>query len=81
MKKIAFGFAAALTLGLTSMGAPASAAMVSQQTQGVSQATEFSSQYVRRSVTVRRGPFCTTRIVRTRGPMGRVIVRKVRTCR
>lgn len=82
MKIIASAFAASLALGIASFSAPVSAAAVSHQTAGTSQATDFSSQgYVRRSVTVRRGPFCTTRVIRTRGPMGRVVVRKIRTCR
>ncbi len=81
MKTFAFGFAAAVALGLASLSAPASAATTTQ-TKIVAPMTDVSSQgYVSRRTVVRRGPFCTTRVTRTRGPMGRVVVRKVRVCR
>ena len=81
MKKIAFGFAAALALGLASIAVPASAA--TSQSAGISApVTDMSSQrVVRRTTVVRRGPVCSVRVVRTRGPMGRVVVRKTRVCR
>ncbi len=81
MKTIALGFAAAVALGLASFAAPASAA--TSQPVGISAPmTDVSSQVVvRRTTVVRRRPACTVRVVRTRGPMGRVVVRKTRICR
>jgi hypothetical protein len=80
MKKIAFGFAAAVALGLASFVAPASAATPAPT--GISSSTDMSSQrYVTRRTVVRRGPVCTMRKVVRRGPMGRRVVTKTRICR
>jgi hypothetical protein len=79
LKKIAFGFAAAMALGLASFVAPASAATPAPT--GISTSTDISAaRYVRRTV-VRRGPVCTMRTVVRRGPMGRRVVTKTRVCR
>ena len=79
MKKIAFGFAAAMALGLASFVAPASAATPTPT--GISTSTDISAaRYVRRTV-VRRGRVCTMRTVVRRGPMGRRVVTKTRVCR
>jgi hypothetical protein len=80
LKKIAFGFAAALALGLASFVAPASAATPVQA--GISTNTDISAaRYVVRKTVVRRGPVCTMRTVVRRGPMGRRVVTKARVCR
>lgn len=80
MKKIAFGFAAAMALGLASFAAPASAATATPA--GISSSTDISAaRYVVRKTVVRRGPVCTMRTVVRRGPMGRRVVTKTRVCR
>ena len=79
MKKLAFGFAGALALGLASFAAPASAASPAQS--GISTSTDLSAQRVVRRTVVRRGPVCSTRTVIRRGPMGRRVVTKTRVCR
>lgn len=80
MKKLAFGFAAAVALGLASFSAPASAAAPAQA--GIAASTDLSAaRYVVRRTVVRRGPVCTMRTVVRRGPMGRRIVTKTRVCR
>lgn len=81
MKTTILGAAAAIALGLASFAAPASAATPAPA--GISQpSTDMSAQrVVRRTTVVRRGPVCSVRVVRTRGPMGRVVVRKTRVCR
>lgn len=80
MKKIAFGFAGALALGLASFVAPASAATPTPT--GISTSTDMSSQrYTTRRTVIRRGPVCSTRTVVRRGPMGRRVVTKTRVCR
>lgn len=80
MKKIAFGVAAAVLLGLASFSAPASAAPV--QAPAVAPITDFSAaRYVVRKKMVRRGPVCTVRKVVRRGPMGRRVVSTTRVCR
>lgn len=76
--------AAALAIGFGSLAAPASAGAAAPAAPGISGTTDLSSQHyggARRTVIRRNGPFCSTRIVRTRGPMGRVVVRKTRVCR
>lgn len=82
MKKFAFGFAAAVIIGLASLTAPALASPTAQTTTTTAAPiTDFSSQrYVSRRV-VRRGPVCTMRTVVRRGPMGRRVVTKTRICR
>jgi len=80
MKKIAFGFAAALALGLASIAAPASAATVQPAGIASHDATDFSARRVVKRV-IRRGPVCTVRKVVRRGPMGRRVVTKTRVCR
>lgn len=81
MKKFAFGFAAAVVLGLASLSAPASAATITK-TDIVAPMTDVSSQgYVSRRTVVRRGPVCTVRKVVRRGPMGRRVVSTTRVCR
>ena len=79
MKKIAFGFAAAMALGLASFAAPASAA--APIPTGFSTSTDISAARVVRRTVVRRGPVCTVRTVVRRGPMGRRVVTKTRVCR
>ncbi|MDB5573441.1 MAG: hypothetical protein JWR79_598 [Tardiphaga sp.] len=86
MKKFAFGFAAAVVLGLASLSAPASAAAT--KTSIVAPMTDVSSQgYVSRRTVIRRGPgygrgpVCTVRKVVRRGPMGRRVVSTTRVCR
>ena len=85
MKKIAFGFAAALAFGLASLAVPASAATV--QPAGIaSHATDFSAQRVVRRTVVRRpmmrpGRVCSVRKVVRRGPMGGRAVSVTRVCR
>jgi hypothetical protein len=80
LKKIAFGFAAAMALGLVSFVAPASAATPAPT--GLSTSTDISAaRYVVRKTVVRRGPVCTMRKVVRRGPMGRRVVTKTRICR
>lgn len=84
MKKTMMFAAAALALGVASFTAPASAATaVPAGVAAQSGSTDVSAQrYVQRRTVIRRGgPRCETRIVRTRGPMGRVVVRKTRVCR
>lgn len=88
MKKFAFGFAAAVALGLVSLAAPASAAAPVTTTGIEAPMTDVSAQRVVRRTTVvrggpamRRGRVCSVRTVRSRGPMGRVVVRKTRVCR
>ena len=80
MKKITFGLAGALALGLASLVAPASAATPAPT--GISTSTDISAaRYVVRKTVVRRGPVCTMRKVVRRGPMGRRVVTKTRVCR
>jgi hypothetical protein len=82
MKKFAFGFAAAVALGLASLSAPASAATLVQSTTSVAAPVSnvTPAAYVRRTV-IRRGPVCSMRTVVRRGPMGRRVVTKTRVCR
>ena len=89
MKRFAFGFAAAVVLGLASLSAPASAATITK-TNVVAPMTKVSAQpmtdvssqrYVTRRTVIRRGPFCTVRKVVRRGPMGRRVVSTTRVCR
>ena len=79
MKKIAFGFAATMALGLASFVAPASAATPTPA--GISASTDVSAARVVRRTVIRRGPVCTMRTVVRRGPMGRRVVTKTRVCR
>ena len=79
MKKIAFGFAGALALGLASFAVPASAAAPAPS--GISDSTDVSAARVVRRTVIRRGPVCTMRTVVRRGPMGRRVVTKTRVCR
>ncbi len=80
MKTLAFGFAAAVALGIASFAAPASAAPVRAPAfAGAAHADVSQAYYVRRSY-VRRGPYCTWRTVVTYGPYGKT-VKKVRVCR
>lgn len=80
MKTIAFGFIAALTLGIASFAAPASAAPVQAPAlAGAAHADVSKAYYVRRSY-VRRGPVCTWRTVVTYGRYGKR-VKQVRVCR
>lgn len=79
MKKTAFGFAAALALGLVSFSLPASAmpAAPGLSTQAASDVTTV--QYRHRHVHRHRA--CTYRTVVSRGYHGRRIVKRVRVCR
>lgn len=74
MKKTAFGFAAAIALGLASFSVPASAFQVSPGLAAHSSSDVTAVRFVRRKV-------CTVRKTVTRGPHGRRVVRKVRVCR
>lgn len=81
MKTLSLGIAAAALLGLASFSAPAAAftaPMPGATTH--SDVTEVQYRYRERRM-MRRGPVCTVRTVVSRGPMGRRIVKKVRTCR
>lgn len=82
MKKIAFGFAAALALGLATLAAPASAAPAAAPAFGLTNIAHpgVTNAYVTRRV-VRRGPHCTVRKVVRRGPYGQRIVTTKRFCR
>ena len=77
MRAIVLGIAATLATGLSL--APASAMPVAGAAALAPVASVEQAQYVTRRV-VRRGPRCTVSVTRTRGPMGRVVVRKVRRC-
>jgi hypothetical protein len=80
VKKIVFGVAAAVVLGLASFSGPASAAPV--QSGVIAPITDVSAaRYVVRKTVVRRGPVCTVRKVVRRGPMGRRVVSTTRVCR
>lgn len=90
MKKFALAIAAAATIGLTSLVAPAQATTITlDKTSAAAPLTDFSSQHrhygrphhAHRTTIIRRGPVCTTRTVVKRGPYGRRIVNKVRVCR
>jgi hypothetical protein len=91
VKKIAFGIAAAVALGLASLGSPAQAATPRPAgvatINSVTTNTDVSAQrYYKQRGTVRRGmmrrgPVCTVRKEVRRGPMGRRVVRTVRVCR
>ena len=86
MKKLAIGFAAAMTLGLTALAGSVSA-MPAQAAGIESRATDFSAQRMMedrrmmRRPMMRRGPVCTVRTEVRRGPMGRRIVSKTKVCR
>ncbi len=76
MKKTAFGFVAAIALGLAAFSAPASAFQA--PVAGLAAATDHDVT----SVQFRRPrEICTVRTVVTRGKFGRTVVRKVRVCR
>jgi hypothetical protein len=81
VKKTAFGFAAALALGLVSFSLPASAmpAVPGLATQAASDVTTV--QYYHRHRHVHRHRACTYRTVVSRGYHGRRIVKRVRVCR
>lgn len=81
MKRIAFGFAAAVALGLASFSAPASATAPVQAGIASTSTDISAARYVVRRTVVRRGPVCTMRTVVRRGPMGRRVVTKTRVCR
>jgi hypothetical protein len=85
VKKIAFGIAATIALGLVSIGSPASAAAplpAGVATNTAATNTDVSAQrYYSRRGMMRRGPVCTVRKEVRRGPMGRRVVRTVRVCR
>ena len=76
MKKTAFGFVAAIALGLAAFSAPASAFQA--PVAGLATATDHGVTTVQYR---RHRSFCTVRTVVTRGKYGRTIVRKVRVCR
>jgi hypothetical protein len=81
MKKIAFGFAAALVLGFAAFAAPASAAPAAVPAPGLTDIAHpaVTKAYVTRRV-VRRGPHCTMRRIVRRGPYGRRVVTTKRVC-
>ncbi|GJD48889.1 hypothetical protein OPKNFCMD_1615 [Methylobacterium crusticola] len=75
MRAIVLGIAALAALAAAPAAAlPVAAGAVLAPADAVAPA-----QYVTRRV-VRRGPRCTVAVTRTRGPMGRVLVRRVRRC-
>ena len=76
MKKTAFGFVAAITLGLAAFSAPASAFQA--PVAGLAAATDHGITTVQYR---RHRPICTVRTVVTRGKFGHAVVRKVRVCR
>jgi hypothetical protein len=80
MKKLSLGFAAAALLGLAAFSAPASAFQAPLPGIGSSHVDTTEVQYGSRRM-MRRGPVCTVRTVVTRGPYGRRVVKKIRTCR
>lgn len=77
MRAIVLGIAATLATGLSL--APASALPVAPGSTVAPAVSVEQAQYVTRRV-VRRGPRCVVKVTRTRGPFGRVVVRKVRRC-
>ena len=81
MKKISFGFAAALALGFAALAAPASAAPAAVPAPGLSDIAHpaVTKAYVERRV-VRHGPRCTVRKIVRRGPYGRRVVTTKRVC-
>jgi hypothetical protein len=85
VKNFALGIAAAATIGLASLVAPASATTITiDKTNVAAPLTDFSSQHrhhAHRTTIIRRGPVCSVRTVIKRGPHGRRIVNKVRVCR
>ncbi|MEH3146313.1 MAG: hypothetical protein PGN34_13405 [Methylobacterium frigidaeris] len=79
MRAIVLGLAAATALAAAGLSvAPASALPVPGAAIAPGAAIE-QAQYVTRRV-VRRGPRCTTVVTRSRGPFGRVVVRRERRC-
>ncbi len=90
VKKYVFAIAAAATIGLASLVAPASATTIAlDKTDVAAPLTDFSSQHrhygrphhAHRGHRFHRGPVCTVRTVVKRGPYGRRVVNKVRVCR
>jgi hypothetical protein len=79
MKTLSLGIAAAALLGLASFSAPA-AAFTAPMPGATTHSDVTEAQYRSRRV-IRRGPVCTVRTIVSRGPMGRRVVKKVRTCR
>lgn len=77
MRAVVLGIAATLATGLSL--APASAMPLAPGHSVAPVASIEQAQYVTRRV-IRRGPRCTVKVTRTRGPFGRVVVRKVRRC-
>ncbi|QDL97001.1 hypothetical protein FLL57_06655 [Rhodopseudomonas palustris] len=84
MKTLALAIAAAVTLSLAAISAPASAASPARSAQTTTAApiTDFSAQrHMERRRSYHRGPRCTVRKVVTRTPYGRRVVRTTRVCR
>lgn len=81
MKKFAFGFAAAVALGLASLTAPAVAMPIAPGSAVQAASDIVNVQYRRHGHVHRHRQVCTTRRVVSRGPHGRPIVRHVRVCR
>jgi hypothetical protein len=79
MKKLSLGFAAAALLGLAAFSAPASAFQA--PLPGIGSHVDATDVQYRSRRVIRRGPVCTVRTVVTRGPYGRRVVKKIRTCR
>ncbi|KMO38683.1 hypothetical protein ACQVP2_18065 [Methylobacterium aquaticum] len=77
MRAIVLGTAATLATAFSL--APAAALPVAPSHHVAPVASIEQAQYVTRRV-VRRGPRCVVKVTRTRGPFGRVVVRKVRRC-
>ncbi len=78
MKKTAFGFAAAIALGLVSLSAPASALPAAP---GIALHTSSDVTTVQYRHRHRHRPVCTMRTVVKHGHHGRRIVKRVRVCR
>ncbi|MGB3866197.1 MAG: hypothetical protein WBA29_11290 [Xanthobacteraceae bacterium] len=77
MKKTAFGFAAAIALGLASLSAPASA-LPAAHGVAVHTSSDVTSVQFRRH---HRKPVCTMRTIVKHGHHGKRIVKRVRVCR
>ncbi|HWV96809.1 MAG TPA: hypothetical protein VN130_06660 [Xanthobacteraceae bacterium] len=76
MKKIAFGFAAAVALGLASYAAPASALPAAPGIAAHSPSDVTTVQYRHR-----HRPHCTMKTIVKRGHHGHRVVKRVRVCR
>ncbi|RVU13120.1 hypothetical protein [Methylobacterium oryzihabitans] len=79
MRAIVLGLATATVLAATGLSAAPALALPVSGPGLAPEAAIAQAQYVTRRV-VRRGPRCTTVVTRSRGPFGRVVVRRERRC-